>query len=524
MKYPLQTLVHVLAAICMVSAVHAQDGAAAQSSSKVVSGFTLHFDSGAFAEGTKSDFSGEVFVAFAEEGEPRDAAHQWFGAPPILRFDLKDAKQGDVIELTLEDALSMDPAGSSSVWQGESNREWRVQAFARFSRTGREAGRSAGDVFSEVRSIRFAPGTEGALELHLDHIAVEAPLAETDQVRLFKFTSPALSKFYGFKYSMRAGVLLPKDYDPGKKYPVIYSVTGFGSTHHRILAWERRASKGGTLENCIVVVPDANHRLGHSVFCDSESVGPWGQALVYELIPALEKEYGGAGAAQRYVTGVSSGGWSSLWLQVTYPEEFNSCWSHVPDPIDFHDFQQINLYEPLEDGSPRNMYVDEDGNPRGLARRNGEVMLHYKEFAQREHVLNPGGQIRSFDATFSPLGEDGQPRRVFDIETGVIDHEAVKAWRKYDISNTLLTGWAELQPRLKGKIHVYAGGEDTFYLEGAVERFQGLAREAGMLEDMVIEVVPGMPHTQYEVGFEAMLERIRKDASLPLPEPVKSEH
>ena len=135
-------------------------------------------------------------------------------------------------------------------------------------------------------------------------------------------------------------------------------------------------------------------------------------------------------------------------------------------------------------------------------------MLTYEDFVRREHVLNPGGQIRSFEATFSPPGDDGTPRRVFDVETGIIDHEAAGAWRKFDISHKLLSEWDQLRPALTGKIHVYAGEVDTFYLEGAVERFQALARDAGLLEDMLIEVVPGMAHSLHQAGFEAMEDRI----------------
>jgi len=164
----------------------------------------------------------------------------------------------------------------------------------------------------------------------------------------------------------------------------------------------------------------------------------------------------------------------------------------------------------LPDGSPRNMYTDEEGNPRPLARRGDEVMLTYEDFVRREHVTNPGGQIRSFEGTFSPLGADGTPQRVFDVRTGEIDHEAAKAWKKFDISHILLTRWDELKPALEGKIHVYAGEVDTFYLEGAVERFQGLAQKAGLLEDMVVEVVPGMAHALHAKGNQHMIDTIEQ--------------
>lgn len=471
--------------------------------------FELHFDADSFAKEADSGFVGEVFIAFGEQGEPRQEMHGWFGAPPVMRFDLDQAERGSVVKVTTSDAIAMHP----KVIEEMADKKWKVQAIARLSLTGRQAGLSAGDVYSSVQEISYAADGEGVIALHLDQVAVERPFQESERVKHFEFVSPSLSEFHGFDYTMHAGVLLPKDFGSQDEYPVLYSVTGFGGSYQGIGRWQRMIGEGSPLEQCIIVIPDANNRYGHSVFCDSESIGPWGQALVHEMIPALEQEFGGAGAEQRYVTGVSSGGWSSLWLQVAYPEEFNGCWSHVPDPIDFHDFQQINLYEPLEDGTARNMYVDEKGEKRPLARRGGEVMLHYVDFAQREAVLNPGGQIRSFDATFSPPLVDGTPRRVFDLDTGKIDHVAAQAWRKYDISNTLLTRWDELKPKLAGKIHVYAGEVDTFYLEGAVERFQSLAEKAGMLSDMVIEVVPGMAHSQHPAGFQDMVEAIGSGAN-----------
>jgi len=459
---------------------------------------SLHFEAELFSE----PFTGDVFVAFAETGEPREQMHRWFGAPPLARFYVENVEPGEKLILALEDAVARYPQD----WSEVTGKDWRMQAVARLNRTSRQAGRGADDVYGEAVTASYSG--EDPIALTLNRVVEAKPFEETERIRLFRFESPSLSEFHGFPYTMNAGVRLPRNHDPDSSYPVVYSVTGFGGTHAEIRAWTRRMPPG--LDDCIVVIPDASNLYGHSVFCDSDSIGPWGRALVHELIPALEEAFGGAGAEHRYTTGVSSGGWSSLWLQVAYPEAFAGCWSHAPDPIDFFDFQQINLYEPLPDGSPRNMYTDEQGKPRPLARRGGEVMLTYEEFVRREHVTNPGGQIRSFEATFSPPGEDGTPRRVFDVETGVIDHEAARAWRKYDISHILLTQWDALKPRLTGKIHIYAGELDTFYLEGAVERFQRLAGEAGLLEDMVVEVVPGMPHTLHGPGFQHMLNTIEE--------------
>jgi len=465
-----------------------------------IGSFDVRLDPEAFPEA----FSGEVFVAFAERGEPRRSMHGWFGAPPVLRFALEGVAGGETVSLHPARAAASHPVDWSDVEAGE----WRVQAIARASRTGRQAGFGVGDVYSAVAEIAYDPEAEAAASLALDTVVEPTPFLETERVVLFELVSPALSKFHGFEYTLRAGVLLPENHGDEDSYPVVYSVPGFGGTHEGIYGWQGRGGEASPLDRCIVVVPDPSNRYGHSAFCDSESIGPWGEALVRELIPALEEEFGGAGAEHRYVTGISSGGWSSLWLQVSYPDEFAGCWSHVPDPIDFHDFQRIDLYEPREGGAPRNMYVDENGDPRPLARRGGTVLVTYEDFARRENVLDPGGQLRSFEATFSPPGPDGAPRRIFDVETGAIDHAAARAWRKYDISHLLLTRWDELRERLAGKIHVYAGEVDTFYLEGAVERFRALAGEAGILGEMVVEVVPGMAHSLYEAGHAAMVATI----------------
>ncbi len=466
--------------------------------------FEVHFDAPAFADQPDGQFQGDLFIAFAEDGEPRRAMHAWFNAPPVMRFSVGPVTQGEVVRVTIEDAVAMHPLDL----RRKRSQEWRVQAIVRLSRTGREAGKGTGDVYSGVQEIKFAPDGTEIVTLRLDKVVEERAFPKGERLRLFQFKSPSLSKFHGFDYTLNAGVLLPENYDPEKKYPVLYSITGFGSDHRGIRRWTRGMAKDSPLQQCIIVIPDANNRYGHSVFCDSATNGPWGQALVHELIPALEKEFGGAGAAQRYVTGVSSGGWSSLWLQVTYPDAFNGCWSHVPDPIDFHDFQQINLYEPMAEGKPRNMFFDEEGGLRPVARKGSEITLGYRDFVQREFVLNPGGQIRSFEATFSPRLPDGTPKRIFDVKTGEVDHATAQTWRKYDISHNLLTNWEALKPKLAGKIRVYAGEVDTFYLEGAVIRFQKLAKEKGMLEDMVVEVVPGMAHSQHRAGFMEMEQTI----------------
>jgi S-formylglutathione hydrolase FrmB len=235
----------------------------------------------------------------------------------------------------------------------------------------------------------------------------------------------------------------------------------------------------------IYVVLDPGCRTGHHVFADSDNNGPYGKALVEEFIPHLEAKFRGNGT--RLVTGHSSGGWSSLWLQVTYADFFHGTWSTAPDPVDFRDFQKVDIYDPKQ-----NIFFDEKGDSRPLGRSGDKVLLRYKPFSDMEVVLGRGGQLQSFEAVFGPRGEDGQPLPLWNRDTGVIDLKIAETWKRYDIRLILEQNWKALGPKLAGKIHVYMGSEDTFYLEGATRLMQESQKKLG--SDAVIEIFPGRNH------------------------------
>jgi hypothetical protein len=172
---------------------------------------------------------------------------------------------------------------------------------------------------------------------------------------------------------------------------------------------------------------------------------------------------------------------------VSYPDYFGGTWSTSPDPVDFRDFQRINLYAPDE-----NMLKDHEGNRRPIARMAGAPALFYDRFAQMDDVIGWGGQLSSFEAVFSPIDHNGRPRKLWNRATGALDPEVAKAWEPYDIRLVLERNWPLLGPKLKGKLHVITGGIDTFYLEGAV----GLLKEslARLGSDAIVEIVPGKDH------------------------------
>ncbi|MFG0285335.1 MAG: alpha/beta hydrolase-fold protein [Phycisphaerales bacterium JB039] len=444
-------------------------------------------------------YTGRLYVALAPAGsrqEPRSAMHGWFSPPPVFAIDVEGLAPG--APARLDSSALAHPVALDQLEAGE----YRIQAIARINPDSPKAGLGAGDLISPVVTARLDPEAGFSIDLVLSEVVPEREFRETARVRLFEVESRLLSTFHGRLCTMRAGVVLPEGFnaDAATTYPVVYWIGGFGGDHFSAHGLPRWLAAAPEAQQAIWVVPDPSCYRGHSVFADSANNGPWGAALVHELIPALEAAYRGAGAEQRYVSGVSSGGWSSLWLQLNYPDEFAGCWSHVPDPVELHHFQTVDVY------GGDNMYADEDGAERPIARRGGQVMLTARDFVARETVLGPGGQIHSFEAVWSPRLPGGEPRPLFNRETGAIDPVTAEAWRDYDIAHLVRARWDAIGPKVRGKIHVYAGGEDTFYLELAIPALQEAFAEVG--SDAVVEIIDGMPHMLHGPGHEDMLQAI----------------
>ena len=316
--------------------------------------------------------------------------------------------------------------------------------------------------------------------------------ADVEGVELFEIESKLLTEFWGRPMTIQAGVVLPPGHDASKRdTPVCYSIHGFGGSHRE--AWRHGARlrtdmKEREYPKLLYVFLNAQFSMGHHEFADSVNNGPWGKALTMEFIPQLEAKYGAAATPEsRFLTGHSSGGWSSLWLQVNYPEYFGGVWSTAPDSVDFRDFTGVDVY------SFENAYVDPQGAEIPLVRKGDKWVMMLKTYAQQEYAKSDhGGQFASFDAVFSPRAEDGRPMKLFDRETGKIDRETAEAWRKYDISLILKNDWERLRPLLQSKLHIYMGTLDTYRLEGAVKLMK--ADLDSLQSDAEILLVEGRDH------------------------------
>ena len=287
----------------------------------------------------------------------------------------------------------------------------------------------------------------------------------TDSTKMFDFESPALTQFWGRSMHIRAWVLLPPGYNdhPKQRYPTVYFTHGFGGTmeYNKFTAamlYQRMAE--GEMPPMIWVLLDESSPRGTHEFADSVNNGPWGQALTQEAIPALEREYRmDAKPSGRFLNGHSSGGWATLWLQVTYPKIFGGTWSTSPDPSDFHDFTGIDLY-----AAHANAYRKPDGTPYPIIRDKGKVMATFQELTQLEDVLGHyGGQIRSFDWVFSPRGQGGRPEPMFNHYTGDVDPAVVAYWQQhYDIAYRVAQQWPTIGHDLRGKVHCTSARQTRF--------------------------------------------------------------
>jgi hypothetical protein len=434
---------------------------------------------------SSAPFTGRVYVLLSR-GAARElrSGVSWFNPEPVFARDVHDWKPGEILAL---DANSLGfPSPLAKLPRGT----YSIQAVMDFDRGDIHFSTADGNGYSPTVRQELDPAASGVVKLTINQIYKSRPFKETERVKLVDVESKLLTAFYGRPTRMRAGVVLPKSFAsvPGKRYPVVYEIPGFGGDHFAAFAAERRGATDVDGVEMVYVVLDPNCRTGHHVFADSANNGPRGQALIEELIPHIEREYRGLGkASARFVTGHSSGGWSSLWLQVTYPETFGGCWSTAPDPVDFRDFQRLNLYKP-----GANLFVDAEGKDRPLARIRDKPALFFKPFSDMESVMGHGGQLASFEAVFSPRGSDGRPKQLWDRTTGAIDPEVAKSWERYDIRLVLERNWKTLGPRLRGKVHVFMGLEDTFYLEGAAVLLSESLKKLG--SDAVVELYPGRNH------------------------------
>ena len=344
-------------------------------------------------------------------------------------------------------------------WEGQN---WRI---------------SPGNLYSLPQKVWLDASQGYTIELNADQVIPPVVVPPDDEwVQRFRFQSPTLSRFWGRPVYLGATVLLPRDYATSTmSYPVLYNQGHFSLRNP--LGFEPGNALygewvGDDFPRVIVVTfQHPNPYYDDSYAVNSVNVGPYGDAIMEELIPEVERRYRVIGQPwARLLDGGSTGGWEALALQILHPDSFGGTWSYCPDPVTFSEYEQINLYE-----DENALYKQYEWRREPIPQQretDGKIRLTWQQRAWYERVAGTHGrsgeQNDIWSAVFGPVGEDGYVRPVFDNLTGVIDKDVVEYWKRYDLLFHLRDNWSTLGPKLEGKLHVYTGDMDTYALNNAV--------------------------------------------------------
>lgn len=464
--------------------------------------------------GSQQALTGRVFVVVSRSDtpEPRLQVGSWNSRVEFLGKDVQGIAPGESVGL---DALTLGfpfrsirelPAG-----------DYYVQAvfnvYTRFARAdghviwahmdqweGQQFNRSPGNLYSEIGHFHLDPLSGYEIRLTLGQVIppIQMP-ADTAYVKHIKIQSKLLTQFWGQPIYLGATVLLPEGYDshPNAHYPVLYdqghfslraplgfsepgSAEGPPPREGRISGSDlyRRWISAAFPRMIVITFQHPTVYFDDSYAVNSANCGPYGDAFMTELIPYLEDHFRIIRQTYaRVLDGGSTGGWESLALQVFHPDFFGGTWTFFPDPVDFSRYQIVDIY------NDNNAFLAPGFDapvPERPAERSaeGQVMITMRQMSQLEDVLGShgrsGGQFEAWEAVYGPVGIDGYPRPLWDKETGRIDPQVAAYMRDkgYDLRAYLEKNWTNVGPQLVGKIHVYCGDMDNFYLNLAVYKLE----------------------------------------------------
>lgn len=371
---------------------------------------------------------------------------------------------------------------------------------------GQQWHSSPKNLFSTPQKVTIDPAVGGNFKIVLSSEIPPIPdPVDTEYIKHIKIESKLLSEFWGRPMYLGANILLPHNWDkqPEAKYPLMifhghfpYTFGGFSQTppdpniepvyserfkingYNKIVEEEAynlyKQWTGPRFPRFIAIeIQHQNPYYDDSYAVNSANLGPYGDAITYELLPYIEEQFRGVGEGWgRFLYGGSTGGWEALAAQVFYPDEYNGCFAACPDPIDFRAYTVVNIYE-----DKNAYYLDGDYNKTkrpGHRDYLGHVQSTIEEANHRELVIG-GRESRSGDqwdiwqAVYSPTGPNGYPRPIWDKMTGEIDREVANYWKEnYDLRYILERDWSKIGKKLEGKINIYCGDMDNYYLNNAV--------------------------------------------------------
>ncbi len=458
-----------------------------------------------------------LMISTNDDAEPRFQISDRYSSQQIFGQDIENRQSGETMVVGLN-AFGFPKKSLAEISKGAYFVQALFHKYETFKRgdghtvkmpmdrgEGQVWNRAPGNLYSTPKRIDFDPASTVPIEIELDQVIppIEPP-SDTKYIKHIKIQSKLLSEFWGRPMHLGAHVLLPEGFDehPDAKYPLMIMHGHFPADfrgfrpeppdpnlkpdfsdrfqlkgYNRIVQQEAhdfyKLWTGPDFPRVLLVeIQHANPFYDDSYAVNSANVGPYGDAITYELIPEIERQFRGIGKGwSRFIYGGSTGGWEALAVQVFYPDEYNGCFAACPDPIDFRAYTVVNIYE------DKNAYYEKGafGYVARPGRRNylGHISSTLEDMNHLELVLGTksrsGQQWDIWQAVYSPCGDDGYPAPIWDKMTGEIDHQVAEYWREnYDLTYIMQRDWKTLGPKLQGKVHIYVGDMDNYYLNNAV--------------------------------------------------------
>lgn len=466
--------------------------------------FSITFSDSAHTE----PITGRIFVMVSktDNPEPRFQTRR-SRSSPFFGVDVENLKTGQPAIID-DSVLGFPISRISELPAGDYFVQGFVNIYSEFKRSdghtlwmhddqweGQQWNRSPGNLYSNIVKVHIDPKEEKTIRLVCDNVIppVEIP-ADTKWVKRIKFQSDILTKFWGRPIYLGATILLPRNYHKNRKhhYPVNYMQGHFSLNPPGRFRTDppaegdRRGRRGyefykawvdeSAPEMIAVTFQHPCPYFDDSYAVNSANCGPYGDAIINELIPRVEESFRVIRQPwARVLEGGSTGGWEALALQIFYPDFFGGAFSYCPDPVEFSDVEGVHVYE------DDNAFFRKDGwrtVPIPDSRRaDGSLILTSQQIQTYELVLGTKGRSTEqwdiWQAVWGPVGEDGYTKLLIDKRTGDIDSDVAKyMYDHYDLTRYLERNWSSIGPKIAGKLYIFTGDMDTYYLNNPVHKMQ----------------------------------------------------
>ena len=443
--------------------------------------------------------TGRVYVMIARNADREPRLQIGRTGVPFFGRDIEQLNP-DQVAVIDETDLGTPIASLRDLPPGEYYLQGFVNVYSEFKRAdghtvwmhddqweGQQFQISPGNLYSDVQRISIDPKAGGVIKLNARNVIPPIPLpTDTQYVKRFRFQSPMLTKFWGRPIYLGATALVPRDYDRETiSYPVLYQQGHFSTAAPLGFRENTDLYKAWMSDNfprmLVVTFQHPTPYFDDSYAVNSVNVGPYGDAIIQELIPEVEKRFRVIKEPYaRVLSGGSTGGWESLALQIFHPDFFGGTWSDCPDPVEFSNVEGIDIYKDSNafykvfDWGRREPTVN-TRETDGSIRLTSEQRNHFELVSGTKG--RSGQQLDIWSAVYGPLGKDGYFEPLFDKRSGEMNPTVAQYWKEnYDLTYYLEKNWPAVGPKLVDKIRIYMGTMDNFFLNEGVKKLQAFMK------------------------------------------------